>query len=169
MFKRGYVMYNGFIKGLELSNARDKAHAILVMLYVVAVAGVLAYVIFTPGHGESYTEFYLLGADHRADSYPTTYQLGDTRPITIGVVNHEGRTMDYEVIVQLNNTTATSKIYSSKVHLADNQTLEWVADLKPDLTGNDQKMSFLLYADGNMTAPYRECNLWVNVMPVKEG
>ena len=142
----------------------DKMLAILVVLSIVAVAGVLVYAVVEPGHGELFTEFYILDAGHQADNYPTIYQPGEAQPMIIGVTNHEGRPMDYDIIVALNNSTASSVLYATKMKLADNQTSEISTDLDPNLTGSNLKMEFLLYADGNMTVPYRECHLWVNVL-----
>jgi uncharacterized membrane protein len=116
-----------------------------------------------PKQGEKFTEFYILGPDGKADKYPTKYTLGDQKPVIVGVVNHEYRNVTYDLIVSLNDSTTVSNIYSEQLTLGDNQTWEKNINLMPDRIGTNMKMEFLLYADGNMTTPYRECHLWVNV------
>jgi lipoprotein NlpI len=34
--------------------------------------------------------------------------------------------------------------------------------MRPMLVGTQVKLDFLLYADGDMTSPYRECYLYLN-------
>jgi uncharacterized membrane protein len=141
----------------------DKALTVVLILSILLSVATLAYVVIVPKHGETFTEFYILGPEGKADKYPTTYTLGDQKPVIVGVVNHEYRNVTYDLIISLNDSTTVSKIYSERLTLGDNQTWEKKVDLMPDRAGTNMKMEFLLYADGNMTAPYRECHLWVNV------
>lgn len=141
----------------------DKALTVVLVLSILLSIATLAYVIAVPKQGEKFTEFYILGPGGMADNYPTRYVLGDQKPVIVGVVNHEYRNVTYDLVVALNDSTSVTSLYSEKLTLVDNQTWENTINLKPDRAGNNMKMEFLLYADGNMTAPYRECHLWVNV------
>jgi uncharacterized membrane protein len=38
--------------------------------------------------------------------------------------------------------------------------------IQPDRAGSGLKLAFDLYADGNMTAPYRQTYLWINVIKI---
>jgi uncharacterized membrane protein len=130
---------------------------------------VLAYVIVVPKMGETFTEFYILGPDGMADNYNTTYVLGDVHPIVVGVTNDELRNMTYDLVVTLNNSGNITQLHSEQLTVANNQTWEKTINLQPDQIGNNMDMEFLLYDNGNMTAPYREVHLWVNVTaPVKD-
>jgi len=141
----------------------DKALTVILIASILLSVATLAYVVAVPKQGEKFTEFYLLGPEGKADKYPTRYSLGDSKPVIVGIVNHEYRNVTYDLVVALNDTASVTSLYSERLVLGDNQTWEKAVDLKPDRAGTNMKMEFLLYADGNMTAPYRECHLWVNV------
>ncbi|BAI60942.1 conserved hypothetical protein [Methanocella paludicola SANAE] len=140
----------------------DKALTVVLIISILLSIATLAYVIAVPKQGEKFTEFYILGPDGKADNYPTKYTLGDQKPVIVGIVNHEYRNVTYDLVVALNDSATISNIYTEQLTLGDNQTWEKKIDLKPDRVGTNMKMEFLLYADGNKTAPYRECHLWVN-------
>lgn len=141
----------------------DKALTVILILSILLSIAAVAYVIVVPKQGEKFTEFYILGPGGKAENYPVRYHLGESKPVIVGIVNHEYRNVTYDMIVTLNDTVNVSTIYSEQVTVAHNQTWENKVELKPDRTGTNMKMEFLLYADGNMTAPYRDLHLWVNV------
>jgi uncharacterized membrane protein len=141
----------------------DKALTVILIASILLSIVTLAYVVIVPKQGEKFTEFYILGQDGKADKYPAQFSLGDSKPVIVGVVNHEYRNVTYDLLVALNDTANVTYLDSEQLTLADNQTWEKTISLKPDRAGTNMKMEFLLYADGNMTAPYRECHLWVNV------
>jgi uncharacterized membrane protein len=141
----------------------DKALTVILVASILLSVIVLAYVVVVPKHGETFTEFYILGPGGKADNYPTNFKLGDSKPVITGIVNHEYRNVTYDMVVNLNDSESVTKLYSDRMTLSDNQTLEKTIYVRPDRIGTNMKMEFLLYADGNMTAPYRELHLWVNV------
>jgi uncharacterized membrane protein len=141
----------------------DRILTIVLILSIILSVCVLAYVVVVPKQGEKFTEFYIMGPDGKADNYPTYYHLGDQKPVIVGVVNHEYRNVTYDLVVVLNDSSTVTQIYSDRLTIADNQTWEKTVGLKPDRTGSKMKLEFQLYADGNMTAPYREVHLWVDV------
>jgi len=141
----------------------DKALTVILIASILLSIAALAYVIVVPKQGEKFTEFYILGPDGKADKYPTRFNLGDSKPVIVGIVNHEYRNVTYDLVVALNDTARVTNLHSEQVTLGDNQTWEKPIGLKPDRAGTNMELEFLLYADGNMTAPYRECHLWVNV------
>ncbi len=141
----------------------DKALTVILIASILLSVATLAYVIAVPKQGEKFTEFYLLGPEGKADKYPTRYSLGDSKPVIVGIVNHEYRNVTYDLVVALNDTASVTNLYSERLTLGDNQTWEKAVELKPDRAGTNMKMEFLLYADGNISAPYRECHLWINV------
>lgn len=141
----------------------DKALTVILLLSVILSVVAVVYVVAMPKQGEKFTEFYILGPDGKADNYPTKYALGDTRPIIVGITDHEYASVPYELVVTLNDSTNVTRLYTEKVTLADNQTWEKPINVTPDRSGTNMEMEFLLYANENMTSPYRELHLWVNV------
>ena len=148
--------------GQDQSQFDKMLTAILIVTILLSIT-VLAYVVIVPKQGETFTEFYILGPDGMADNYPTNFNLGDVKPVIVGIADHEYRNVTYDLVVDLNNSVNVTQLYSEQLTLVDNQTLQKNIDLKPDQIGTNMEMQFLLYADGNMTAPYRELHLWVNV------
>lgn len=141
----------------------DKALTVVLVLSILLSIAMVAYVIAVPKQGEKFTEFYILGPGGKADNYPDRFRLGDSKPVIVGIANHEYRNVTYDLVVALNDNVSVSNLYTERLTIADNQTLERRVNVTPDRVGTDMKLEFLIYADGNMTAPYRECHLWVNV------
>jgi uncharacterized membrane protein len=140
--------------------------AIIIVLALAIIASILAisYAIMVPVHGEPFTEFYLLGPDGRAGDYPLKFHTGDTGSLIVGVTSHEYRDVTYDLVVSLNDSVNTSRMYEESMTLASGETWEKRIEIKPDLVGMHEKLEFLLYADGNYTAPYRDLHLQVDVL-----
>jgi len=140
----------------------DKLLSVILVLSVVTLALTLGYTLAFPNPGEKFTEFYILGTNSTIGSYATQYQLGEQKPVTVGIVNHEQQDTSYKLVVRLNDTNKSTVLYSENVSLADNQTWQKVVNLKPDRTGSNMTMEFSLYRD-NQAARYRETYLPVTV------
>jgi uncharacterized membrane protein len=139
----------------------DKILTVILVLSILASVIMLVYVIVTPKQGEKFTEFYLLGPGGMADDYPTLFNLSDSGTVIVGVVNHEYAVVNYSVDIVLENET----IYPpQKVVLAHNETWEEYVTFTPTRVGEDMKLQFLLYKDGNYSAPYRDLHLWIDVI-----
>jgi uncharacterized membrane protein len=144
--------------------AVDKALTAILIVSVLVSALTVSYVIMFPKQGEKYTEFYILGTDGKADNYPLRFSMGEQKPVVVGIANHEYRNVTYDLVVELKDGTNVTTLDSGRILLADNETHENTVNLTSDHAGTGMKADFLLYIDGNMNAPYRECYLWVNVM-----
>ena len=129
------------------------------MLSILLSIAALVYVIVTPKQGEKFTEFYILGPGGKAYDYPTSVLAGNNSTLIVGVVNHEYTLVNYTMRMSLNNST----ILTRDLALEHNQTWERPISYALNKTGDGQKLQFLLYRDGNFTAPYRDLHLWVNV------
>lgn len=75
---------------------------ILIIVILISIAA-LIYVIITPKTGERFTEFYLLGPTGKAEGYPQNLSVNENATVTIGVVNHEYKTMNYTITIWLIN------------------------------------------------------------------
>ena len=141
----------------------DKALTIILVITIMMSIAALVYVIVTPKQGEKFTEFYILGPGGKAYDYPTEVQAGNKSTVIVGVVNHEYALVNYSLQMNLNNTTIQRK----NLTLQQNQTWQEPVSYVLIKTGDQQKLEFFLYKDGNMTAPYRDLHLWVNVTESK--
>ena len=137
----------------------DKALTIILVITIMLSIAALVYVIVTTKQGEKFTEFYILGPGGKAYDYPTSVLAGNESTVIVGVVNHEYALVNYSLQLGLNNST----ILKRELALEHNQTWERPVSYALNKTGDGQKLQFLLYKEGNFTAPYRDLHLWVNV------
>ncbi|MDM7913170.1 MAG: DUF1616 domain-containing protein [Methanotrichaceae archaeon] len=137
----------------------DKALTVLLVISIILSVSALIYVIVTPKQGEKFTEFYILGPNGMAYDYPTSVQAGNKSTVIVGVVNHEYSLVNYTMHLSLNNSTLLGK----EISLEHNQTWEEPVSYVLNKPGDSQKLEFLLYKEGNFSAPYRDLHLWVNV------
>lgn len=131
-----------------------------ILIFFIALAtGMMYFVITTPGIGERFTEFYILGPGGKADNYTIDLKYNSPARILAGVINHEYASVNYTVQVALEKDVLTDTWFS----LNHNETWERNINFVPDKTGKDMKLEFWLYKEDNFTAPYRELYLWVNI------
>jgi uncharacterized membrane protein len=146
----------------EMLNPKSRVDKILMMILVlsaVVLIIVLTYVAVTPRQGEKFTEFYILGDKGKAENYSTQLKAGMNSSVIVGIVNHEYIPTNYTLDTLLENDSLSTE----SVHLAYNSTWEKKVFFTPKKTGDDLKLDFLLYKENDLTAPYRNLHLWVNV------
>ncbi len=140
-------------------NRIDKILTVVLVISIVAALFMLVYVIVTPKQGEKFTEFYILGTGGKAEGYPTDLAAGKTSAVIVGIVNHEYEPVNYTLRVKINEDI----LKEQQVRMAHNQTWERQVNFTPLRAGTGIKLQFLLYRNDNLTQPYRDTHLWVNV------
>ena len=83
----------------------DKILTIIPLIAIITSIVTLIYIIITPKQSERFTEFCILGPNGKVADYPTKLRVGQNATIIIGIVNHEGRTVNYTVEIWLVNAT----------------------------------------------------------------
>jgi len=86
-------------------NNVDKALIVVLIAVIIIALVTFIYVAITPKPVKTSTEFYLLGPDSRALDYPKDLIKGENATVTIGITNHEDKTMDYIIEIWLLNQT----------------------------------------------------------------
>ena len=137
----------------------DKILSVLLIVSIIAALGALVYVIVTPKVGEKFTEFYILGLEGKAADYPTEFKLGESKEIIIGVINHEYEDVEYTFALTLEDTV----LYEESFTLGHEEQHEKQIEITPDRTGENMKLQFLLFKNGEQ---YRDLHLWINVESV---
>ncbi len=161
-FRKGFK----YVRDMLLSpgdGRLERTLTIVLILSIIASAAAMAFVVSMPQDGEKFTEFYILGHDGKADSYPEWFHSGVSKSVVVGVINHEYRNMTYDLVVELNDSNSVTQLHSERLALAHNQTWQQNVSLTPEHAGMNMEVRFLLYADGNMVDPYRDLRLWINV------
>ncbi len=137
-----------------------KLLSIVLVVSILGTLGVLGYFITTPKVGEEFTEFYILGIEGKAADYPKELAMGEEGRVTVGIVNHEHEPVTYRIEVIM---------YGGKnkevgpVGLEHNEKWEGIIAFTPNEPGENQKVEFLLYRQGQ-TDVYQSLHLWVDVM-----
>ncbi|MBN1369448.1 MAG: DUF1616 domain-containing protein [Dehalococcoidaceae bacterium] len=142
--------------------SQGKLDRILNIVLVVAITGTLitlAYVVANPKVGEKFTEFYILGAEGKADDYPQTVILGESAWVTVGLINREQESTTYEIEITIEGQTASAL---GPVSLEHDETHETRADFTPSETGENQKVEFNLYKNGSSEV-YLSLHIWIDV------
>nr|WP_320161270.1 DUF1616 domain-containing protein [uncultured Methanoregula sp.] len=167
---------------LRNGSKRDK---ILFFTGIFAIGMVIlsaALVITLPKPGEKFSEFYILGENRTADSYPRAVTPDISYPMYVGIGNHEFRNVNYTVEVylvpkQVNETIiapsqpATLLVKTYSVMISHNETSVIPFDLiVPD--ENYTRIDFLLFDEmppghdvtglDRVNASYRNLHLGFN-------
>jgi uncharacterized membrane protein len=137
----------------------DKTLSIILVFVILGAMGTAIYTVAIPKTGELFTEFYILDSYGTAENYSITINLGDTSNVTLGIVNYEGVETTYHAEVKidkaLNNTIGPFTLQPEEKY-------ENIVNLKPQKAGDNQKVEFLLFKNGQIDA-YRELHFFVDV------
>ena len=166
---------------LEPKSRVDGALNVLLVASLFLAVGSVGYAVAVPKQGEAFTEFYLLteGADGDlvADGYPQNFTAGEGQSLYVGIGNHEHRTVNYTVVVLLqevrfqNNSSEVlrqERLGQFQTTLESNKTWQRNYTVTPTMTGERLRLTYLLYQGEASSEPsienaYREVHLWVNV------
>ena len=164
----------------EPDTRADAVLNVVLVLSLILAIGSVGYVTMVPNKGESFSEFYLLTKNDSgklvADDYPTNFTQGESKPLYVGINNHEHQQEDYTVIVRLqrvkrmNNSTRvlqTQELKRFRTTLGENSTWRKRHTITPPMAGTRLRLQYLLYKDDVPATPskgsaYRELHLWVN-------
>lgn len=160
-----------YVSMFKAEKGMDRALTVVLVISIISSMAALVYVVAVPNDGESYTEFYILGPDGKADGYPSNLTVGESASIIIGIANHENQVVEYTVEIWLVNMTYANnatEIYHMYYFDSFTVTLnhtdadvdgDWTAqweityDFNVTVPGN-YKLWFLLYQDGAPDLPY---------------
>ncbi len=92
----------------QQENKIDQALTIILLIVILIVLASLVYVITLPKTGETFTEFYLLGPQGKAEGYPRNLTTQENATVIIGVANHEQRQINYTIEIWLVNQTISN-------------------------------------------------------------
>jgi len=137
----------------------DRALFVVLVLFILGALGMLGYVIASPRVGERFTEFYIEGLEGKAAGYPEELALREEGKVIVGIINREHETVTYRVEV------AIDEIKNSEVGpvtLDHDGKWEEIIGFTPDKAGDNQKVEFLLYRQGQNVV-YQRLHLWVDV------
>ncbi len=137
----------------------DRLLTVALIASIVFAVGTLIYVVAVPRQGEQFTEFYILGPGGMADGYPTALEVGEGADLILGVVNHEGESVEYTVQVRLDGDAANAAIAAAPGvasqpapnaltigPLQDEEKWEEHIQVAALVPGDQQELEFLLFS-----------------------
>ncbi len=144
----------------KLQSPVNKALSIILIVSVVAAVAALAYVVTTPEVEVGDTDFYLLGEEGMAENYPKEMAIGEEGRVIVGVVNREYETVSYRVEVTIDGVRNNEV---GPLVLEDGEIWEEIVSFTLDKLGDDQKVEFFLYKNGQSEPYGKPLHLWVDV------
>lgn len=157
------------------------AVTLLLAVGFIAAAGGMGLAVLDADRGEQFTEFGLLTEDPAtgefvADDYPDQLTANETERVYTTITNNEGRTEEYVVVVALQSFGPDGELQQAEllnqetVTVEHGETVRTQQSLRPEITGENLRVTFLLYidspsADGVPRADnaYRQLHFWVDV------
>lgn len=137
----------------------DKTLSVILVVSILGALGMLGYVIAKPKVGERFTEFYILGREGKAIDYPKELLVGEEGKVIVGIINQEHETVSYRLEVRINGMKSNEV---GPIVLEHEEERELEVSFVPLVSGNNQKVEFLLYKQGQ-TEACQSLHLWVEV------
>lgn len=176
----------------EVFNPETQLDAILNVALAIAVllaVSSVVYAVAVPPQGEQFSEFYILTEDDDgelvADGYPDEFTVGEQESLFVGIGNNEYESLEYTVIIQLqavetdgNESQVRERIevdrWATSVGHNETSIQQRNITLSEELTGEELRLQFLLYADEAPASPtrenaYRDLHLWVSVSDIDDS
>ena len=157
-----FVNFGGFyssIKGIFKGESKtSKILSIVLIISILLAIGTTAYIIIKPKQGETFTEFYILGPGGQASDYPTNLTVGQNASVIIGIVNHEQKTVNYNLVITSNGNVMSDQ----NITLTNGNKTEIPYKFTANTAGN-KEIQFLLYKLPDNTNIYRSLHLFVHV------
>ena len=171
---------------LEPDDRTDLGLNVLLVVSILLAAGSVGYAVAVPPQGEQFSEFYLLTEDDDgelvADGYPETFVAGEPRPLIVGIGNHEHRSTQYTVVVEAHDVELLDggnetrirdreRLLTRTTTIEHNETRDFEIQPAPTMTGEEIRLTFLLYRGAASEVParpdpegaYRSVHLWIDV------
>jgi uncharacterized membrane protein len=163
----------------------NKSLFIVLIIAVISSIGALGYTAYASKTGETYSEFYLLGLNGKAQEYPTDFIMtqgqvtgvsydggttimnGNQGKVIIGIINHEQRGTKYSIKLTVDGQPTNISYQGSNydqldnIELDTNQKWEQQVGFSPQHAGNNQDVQISLYTYGGTVAE-NTLNLWIN-------
>ena len=137
----------------------DRGLSVILTLTILGALGTLGYAIASPKAGERFTEFYIEGLEGKAADYPKDLVVGEEGKVIVGIINRERETVTYRVEVAIDGVKNNEV---GPVILDHDGKWEQIIGFTPGRAGDDQRVEFLLYRQGQKEV-YRRLHLWVDV------
>lgn len=128
----------------------DRTFSLFLALTVLGSVAVGGYVFIHNPTGQTFTEFYILGAQGTAGGYPERAPVGEEIAVTLGIVNREHEVMNYHVAVVVDGVESYGV---GPIMLQPDERWEQPVGFSLHDVGDDRPVEFFLYRE-NTNEPY---------------
>ena len=149
----------GFSLTPERRQGFSRFFSVFIVVAIIGTIGTLGYLIANPKMGDSFTEFYVVGLEGKAEDYPRELMVGEEGRVIAGIVNHEHQPVTYSLEVAINSTKNGDM---EPITLEHEGQWQGTVTFTPGSTGDNQKVQFLLYRV-DQSEVYRHLHIWINV------
>jgi uncharacterized membrane protein len=146
------------VEGWRSGGLLDRALTVAVAACFVVALGTGLFVLGRPEVGERFTEFYVLGPWGDARIYPRNVLVGQPITVTVGVINREHETVEYDVVTEVDGQEVE---HLTDIRLDQDEKWEKTVALTFQEPGEEQLVAFLLFKEGQ-EEPYRSLHLWMD-------
>lgn len=166
----------------QTDSRRETLLTVAVAGSLLLAVGSLSVAVAMPPDGEQFSELYIQteNADGElvTDGYPQTLVAGEPEQLVVGIENEEGEQTEYTVVVEMHAVTEheehqlrvddREQLDTLETTLDDGETWQEAHTVEPTLTGEDLRLTYLLYrgeppAEPTEETAYRSVHLWVTV------
>ena len=141
----------------------NRGLSVFLVIAILAALGSIGYAIAMPKQSESFTEFYIMGPEGKAEDYPKQVVLGEAGNVVIGVVNHEQRPTMYRVKITIDGIQDSELDAGT---LAPEEKYDRRVSFIPQMCGEQQRVEFWLYKNGEARPYYEEpLYFYIDVFP----
>lgn len=137
-----------------------KVLSIILIAAVLGALGMLGYMVAAPRAGERFSEFYILGLSGKATDYPQDLKVGEEAKVIIGIVNRQQETMSYRIEVRVDGVKHAD---TERIILDNGARWEGTVAFTIDTPGDNRRVEFFLYRDGDTEPLLTPLFLWINV------
>jgi uncharacterized membrane protein len=122
------------------------------------------------------SEGNVVNGELTAENYPTELEIGDEAPLVLTVTNHEGESVTYSVVIQLQGLSQQEtptvvrreQLLTARNVVSDGETWQYDHTLAPTFTGNRLRAVYLIYRGEPPDQPtvdnsYRHLSLSIDV------
>ncbi len=139
-----------------LDRDEEKTITITILIAIVILAGLLIYLALEPTQKEPFAAIYLLDSEKQTENFPETVVLGEnnTFMLWVGVENQNDTTMDYSVLVKMDDGNSpvdpslAEPIETFEKTLLDKEVWEFQVTLSIDELGSHRILFELWFLNG---------------------
>jgi len=143
---------------------------VAIVVAVLASVGTAAYAVTTPLPSERFTELSVTGPDGSVDSIPSSAAPGETVSFQMGIANHEHRTVEYGIQIQVVDPGGGSSVVRTEdVTLGHGGSFDDSVAVQVPAEAGEYRIDVLVFRDGapgSVVEPgeaYRDARIWISV------